>query len=54
MRASILIHPDFGKEFILTTDASDYAIGAALPQGTLGKDGPIVFASKTLNKTEER
>lgn len=50
----ILIHPDFSKEFILTTDASDFAIGAVLSQGTIGKDRPIAYASRTLNKTEER
>lgn len=49
----ILQYPDFQKEFILTTDASDYAIGAVLAQGTIGRDRPIAFASRTLNKTEE-
>lgn len=54
IRDPILIYPDFEKEFILTTDASDYAIGAVLSQGTLGKDRPVAFASRTLNVTEER
>lgn len=49
----ILIYPDFTKEFILTTDASDYAIGAVLSQGPVGKDRPIAYASRTLNNTEE-
>lgn len=49
----VLIYPDFTKEFILTTDASDFAIGAVLSQGIIGKDRPIAFASRTLNKTEE-
>lgn len=49
----ILIFPDFSKEFILTTDASDYAIGAVLSQGPVGKDRPIAYASRTLNSTEE-
>lgn len=49
----ILIVPDFSKEFILTTDASDYAIGAVLSQGPVGKDRPIAYASRTLNSTEE-
>lgn len=49
----ILQYPDFTKEFVLTTDASDYAIGAVLSQGPVGKDRPIAFASRTLNKTEE-
>lgn len=49
----ILIFLDFSKEFILTTDASDYAIGAVLSQGPVGKDRPIAYASRTLNSTEE-
>lgn len=50
----VLIYPDFSKEFILTTDASNYAVGAVLSQGPVGKDRPIAYASRTLNKTEER
>ena len=50
----VLIYPDFTKEFILTTDASDYAIGAVLSQGPVGKDRPIAYASRTLSQTEER
>uniref|UniRef100_A0AAG5DPC1 RNA-directed DNA polymerase n=1 Tax=Anopheles atroparvus TaxID=41427 RepID=A0AAG5DPC1_ANOAO len=50
----ILIYPDFSKEFILTTDASDFAIGAVLSQGPIGQDRPVAYASRTLNKTEER
>lgn len=50
----VLIYPDFSKEFILTTDASDYAIGAVLSQGPAGNDRPIAYASRTLSKTEER
>lgn len=45
----ILSHPNFEKGFELTTDASDYAIGAVLSQN--GK--PVSFLSRTLNKTEE-
>lgn len=48
----ILQYPDFSKEFIVTTDASKYAIGAILSQGELGKDLPIAFASRTLNRAE--
>lgn len=54
MRDPILMYPDFTKDFTLTTDASDYAIGAVLSQGPLGKDRPVAYASRTLNKTEER
>lgn len=45
----ILSHPDFEKEFELTTDASDYAIGAALSQNCK----PITFISRSLSTTEE-
>lgn len=48
----ILQYPDFTKEFILTTDASMSAIGAILSQGEIGKDLPISYASRTLNKAE--
>jgi hypothetical protein len=48
----ILQYPDFNREFILTTDASNVAIGAILSQGTVGSDKPIAFASRTLNDSE--
>jgi hypothetical protein len=48
----LLQYPDFTKPFILTTDASGYAIGAILSQGKLGQDKPIAYASRTLNKAE--
>lgn len=45
-----LIYPDFNKPFLLTTDASDHAIGAVLSQGEVGKDKPIHFASRILSR----
>lgn len=51
--SAILTHPDFESTFILTTDASKYAIGAVLSQGPIGRDKPIAFASRTLSKSEE-
>ncbi len=48
----VLQYPDFSKEFIITTDASNYAIGAILSQGKINSDRPIAFASRTLNKAE--
>ncbi|KAL0880701.1 hypothetical protein ABMA27_001917 [Loxostege sticticalis] len=50
--APLLIYPDFSKPFILTCDASNHAVGAVLSQGDVGKDQPIAFASRTLNKSE--
>ena len=34
--APVLNYPDFQREFLVTTDASDYAIGAVLSQGVVG------------------
>ena len=45
----MLTYPNLNKEFELTTDASNYAIGAVLSQ----EDRPITFISRTLSKTEE-
>lgn len=49
----VLQYPDFSKPFILTTDASNYSLGAVLSQGPIGKDKPVAYASRTLSKTEE-
>jgi hypothetical protein len=48
----ILQYLDFSKEFILTTDASNTGLGAVLSQGPLGKDLPVAYASRSLNKSE--
>ena len=48
----ILQYPDFSKEFILSMEASNAALGAVLSQGPLGKDMPVAFASRSLNKAE--
>lgn len=45
-------YPDFTKEFILTTDASNQGLGAVLSQGEIGKDLPIAYTSRNLNNTE--
>ena len=49
----ILQYPDFNREFILTTDASNHAIGSVLSQGSIGSDLPIAYASRTLNGSEQ-
>ena len=45
-------YPDFTEPFIVTTDASDYALGELLSQGQIGQDLPIAFASRTLPGAE--
>lgn len=51
-KSPILQYPDFTKPFNLTCDASNYAVGCVLSQGPIGKDLPIAYASRTLNKAE--
>jgi hypothetical protein len=53
MSQPILQYPDFTREFTLTTDASNEGIGAVLSQGQIGKDLPIAYASRNLNKAEK-
>lgn len=45
----ILRYPNFDKPFTLTTDASNYAIGAVLSQ----EGHPICYISRTLNNHEK-
>ncbi|KMQ89993.1 enzymatic polyprotein endonuclease reverse [Lasius niger] len=49
----ILQFPDFEKDFILTTDASDYVIAGVLSQGQIGQDLPIAYASRVFNAAEK-
>lgn len=53
MNDPILQYPDFEKPFVLTTDASNVAIGSVLSQGTIGSDLPVAYASRTLNTHEQ-
>ena len=53
MSEPILQFPDFSKEFILTTDASNEGVGAILSQGDIGSDLPVAFASRSFNKAEK-
>jgi transposase InsO family protein len=50
--APLLQYPDFSQTFVVTTDASSTALGAVLSQGPIGKDLPIAYASRTMNKHE--
>jgi hypothetical protein len=49
---SVLAHPRSDQLFILSTDASDYAISAILSPLHNGKERPISFASRMLNAAE--
>jgi len=49
---SVLAHPEFDKPFILSCDASNYAISAILGQEHEGKERPLSFASRVLNRHE--
>lgn len=50
----LLAYPNFDEPFILTTDASNIAIGAVLSQLQEGKEKPIAYLSRTLSKAEEK
>ena len=52
--APILRLPDFDKQFVVTTDASDVAVGAILERDFGSRLQPIAFASRKLNATEIR
>ena len=53
--APVLRSPDFEKEFILQTDASERGIGAVLSQkDENGEDHPIAFFSRKLLEREEK
>lgn len=54
VNAPILQYPDPDKPYILTTDASEFALGAVLSQGPIGHDKPVAYASRTLNDAETR
>ena len=55
LQAPILAFPDFGKPFLLETDASGKGIGAVLLQKQSdGRYHPIAYASRIMTETEQR
>ena len=52
--APILKFPNFGRPFVVTTDASQEALGAVLSQIDEEGDRPIAFASRKLTPAERR
>jgi hypothetical protein len=48
----IFQYPDFTREFVSTTCASNEGLGAILSQGEIGKDLLIAYASRNINKAE--
>ena len=48
----VLARPDFSEPFILSTDASNYAIGGVLSQRLDGEEHPICFVSRVLSRPE--
>ncbi|CAC5394031.1 unnamed protein product [Mytilus coruscus] len=53
--APILTHPDFNKEFILDTDASNVALGGVLShRHEDGKEKFIAYASRPMSKSERK
>ena len=52
--APVLQVPDFKKDFVLVTDASDIAVSAVLNQRVNGQLAPMAFYSKLLGSAESR
>ncbi|CAB0029249.1 unnamed protein product, partial [Trichogramma brassicae] len=48
----LLQYPDFNRPFVVTTDASDFAVGGILSQGKIGNDLPIAYTSRSLTDAE--
>ncbi|GFY42236.1 transposon Tf2-11 polyprotein [Trichonephila inaurata madagascariensis] len=48
----ILFAPDFAKEFILQTDASEVGAGVVLSQRLEGQEHPVVYLSKIFSNAE--
>ncbi len=51
--APLLIYPDFSKPLILTTDASQHALGYVLSQVTEAGEKPVAYGSRLLKGAEK-
>lgn len=49
----VLVAPNFSKEFVVQTDASDVGLGAVLSQVINGEEHPVVFLSRKLTPAEK-
>jgi hypothetical protein len=52
--APLLQVPDFDKDFVLATDASDIAVSAVLNQRVNGELAPVAYYSRLLSSAEKR
>ena len=52
MEDPVLIHPDHTLPFVVTTDASGYAVGAVLSQDQGNGQQPVAFYSHKMAKAE--
>jgi hypothetical protein len=52
--APVLRSPDPDLPYVVTTDASDFAVGAVLSQDDGAGDRPVAFTSSTLSETRRR
>ena len=51
--APVLKLPDFERQFVVTTDASDVVVGAILEQDFGNGLQPVAFASQKLNDARD-
>ncbi|XP_063070441.1 uncharacterized protein LOC134461440 [Engraulis encrasicolus] len=49
----VLVAPDFGKEFVVQTDASEVGLGAVLAQVQEGEEHPVLYLSRKLLPREK-
>ena len=54
MTAPVLKIPDFGRPFVVTTNASLVSVGAILEQDFCQGLQPVAFESRKLNPAETR